>query len=228
MFYPYLAGLIDGDGCFYKEHGGRIRIGNLHRGIIKLLHKKFGGSFCKSKTTYKGKILNNFYYWMVCAKEAEFVIEKVMPFLQEKYIEAQYIWPQYNWIEQKNMTEREWHSYIAGFVDAEGSIYVANTDTYKLFVTISNTYEPIIEKIASYYEESVYDRELKSKKIIYKVSFINQKAKRILKDIEPFLIVKKREARYALQFPLGRSGKKLSDKILEKRKQIKNLINKGR
>jgi len=235
MFYPYLAGLIDGDGCLYeykrkntsnKERG--IFIANTYKPVLRYCQNCFGGHVRQCTPTKNVKYNQKpIYRWIVTHQLALQVIPQIMPYLQEKYDKAQLIWPECNQIEQKEITKKEWTKYIAGFFDAEGCIHITKKirdkkEYYCLAVTLVNTYKPIIEKIAVYYEKPIYikkDKRNKKYKTLYLVNFINRQAKRVLKDILPYLIIKKKKAEIAMEFP---SRKHASQ---EEQRQFRNLIN---
>lgn len=82
----------------------------------------------------------------------------------------------------------------------------------KLTVKMTNTYLPLLEEIQREYGGSMY----KGKKVkehylqVYTLSLTVEESKRFLKDVMPFLVIKKRQAELALLFSstIYRRGRK--------------------
>ena len=118
-------------------------------------------------------------------------------------------------------------SYIAGFLDGEGSIYVAdggiktkklaNGKIKKYFkgwntnVIITNTHKGVLEFIQKHIGGRLYKRSYKQKSYhhtVYSLSFTTQKSIETLLDtIFPFLIVKKQQAQIMLNYVKSRLKK---------------------
>lgn len=152
------------------------------------------------------------------------------------------------------MVTRSKHSskilaYTAGFVDGEGSIFIAKVFNrrsgnyiYVLQVSIANTYKPIMDWLAKEFNSSTQVCGYANKKrwkdnfrVSYQLLFTGNKANQFLREILPYLSVKQEQAKLAIEFQNKKSlikrGKKLSEKeniIREKyRQDIKELNLRG-
>ena len=106
--------------------------------------------------------------------------------------------------------------YIAGFFDGEGTIFIgrgkrkrlptAKTRTgcgWHLVVSLANSYAPVLDEIASNYGAKRLQYQFKegmANKPCYNLRFKSQDAYRFLKDIYPYLVVKRAQAALAIQF----------------------------
>ena len=82
----YLAGFMDGEGCFYitpaPTYKVHVRCSNTYKPIIDRLQELFGGSVTedvKRKPHHK-----QCYSWGVVARDAEKVCKTLLPYLKEK------------------------------------------------------------------------------------------------------------------------------------------------
>jgi len=118
-------------------------------------------------------------------------------------------------------------AYLAGFIDGEGSIGIypdyRHPSNYRLVLTICNTNKDVIEWVRKVTKELNCFQELKTTKNypswqkpkwkdVYSVWFGSGAAKRILKEIFPYLIVKKEHAQIAAKFPINPVGKHVTEK----------------
>ena len=125
------------------------------------------------------------------------------------------------------MTETE-KAYLAGFIDGEGSIGIypdyRRNRNYRLVLTVSNTNKEVIDWIAKVTEEQ-HSRQVKVKttkncpswqgekdrwKDCYSIWFGSGIAQKILKEVLPYIIVKKEQATIALQYPVGEPYKDIT------------------
>jgi LAGLIDADG endonuclease len=103
--WPYLAGLIDGEGCFsawkywndkrtncapYYQYSCRVNITNTNLELMKKLVQHFGGGFlCKREATEKHKAS---YEWRPKGKQnTKLLILAVLPYLLIKAEQAKLI-----------------------------------------------------------------------------------------------------------------------------------------
>ena len=103
-------------------------------------------------------------------------------------------------------------SYIAGIFDGEGCVRIAKMAPtkygtvniiYELQLNIVNTNKDIIEflyKTIGCGHISKIDRSKENKKIIYRYSISNKKASQLLDLLLKYLIIKKKQAKIAINF----------------------------
>ena len=97
-------------------------------------------------------------------------------------------------------------SYLAGFFDGEGSIYIITNykrNQHSLVVSITNTDMKILNWIKDFFggniAKTLFIKE-KNNKPCGRIRFYSQNALFFLKQIEPFLKIKKEKARLAIRF----------------------------
>lgn len=82
----YAAGILDGEGSIIISHTKYqyavlfVTVSNTHHGVIKWLHKNFGGSVYQNKQP-KRKLC---YKWTLCSNQAVRFLEVIYPFLMIK------------------------------------------------------------------------------------------------------------------------------------------------
>lgn len=91
-YIPYLAGLIDGEGCIYPKYShGRtrpiiaIKVSMTHPGPIKLLKEVFGGSILYGPRKAPRRSI---HIWSIYGIPAREVLEEILPWLIVKKSEA--------------------------------------------------------------------------------------------------------------------------------------------
>jgi len=91
--WAYLAGLVDGEGCITINHNkseryysGLLTIGMVDEDIVRWCHK-FTGFGCIYKHTGKGNCQDSFI-WTVRTRQAAVVLEKLLPYLRVKKLQA--------------------------------------------------------------------------------------------------------------------------------------------
>ncbi len=128
------------------------------------------------------------------------------------------------------------NAYIAGFMDGEGSIQIRKQkDKNKSFETIypqiqiGNTNKPIMQHIQNRYggKIQIHRKGLRTKEF-YHMRFKSQKAIKILKDIIPYLKIKKQQAKICLKIfkTYNKNRKRRKDgtfRKLDKRTYLKRL-----
>lgn len=131
-------------------------------------------------------------------------------------------------------------AYIAGFIDGEGFVDIHRQSTEKTMksrnikspsfqpiVQISNSNRDVLEWIKSLYGGNLYARAKKAgHKQIYSYVVTARKAEHLLKEVLPFLIVKKEQAQLVLEFYAnGEHGKlRTSPEELNRRESIYSIL----
>jgi len=97
-------------------------------------------------------------------------------------------------------------AYCAGFIDGEGTIYILKQTRGKstwhyIKVEASNTNKAPLEYLQSNYGGTIYEhiRQGEHRKIIYIWCLSTRRAFTFLKEIEPYLKVKHKQAQLAIQ-----------------------------
>ncbi len=135
--------------------------------------------------------------------------------------------------------------YLAGFFDGEGSINIARFRQgtkeklyLKLVCSVTNTYFPILPCFKERWDGGI--AELKKEKSFHKDKWIwsvgSMKAEIFLRDVYPYLTVKKREAGIALAYRdymsphrgRNRGGAWYSEEHITKILDFKSKLEKGR
>ena len=97
--------------------------------------------------------------------------------------------------------------YLAGLVDGEGCIrlHPSNRGKYRKFyprVQVTNTYKPVLELLVSQYGGAIHSATKPQKegwKLKHDWRLTGDKARELLKELLPFLIIKKEKAEQVLQ-----------------------------
>ena len=129
-------------------------------------------------------------------------------------------------------------AYIAGFLDGEGTITIYRnsyrsadgTPTYALLVSIWNTFQGVIDWIALTvgYGNVHFKRRssVKGYKPIYEWKVNGEVAIELLRQLQPYLKVKRLQAEIAFQFgdTLSGPGRKLPGNVAEFRKRLRKQV----
>lgn len=119
-------------------------------------------------------------------------------------------------------------AYVAGLVDGEGTIAIARqtfkdmrSPYYRIVLVVGMTNEPIIKKLNFWFPGSQYsthndDRGRNERKLMHRWSLWGPQAEKALRQIIPFLQVKKNQAALALGFQ--KTIVKCTARLNEKRK----------
>ena len=129
------------------------------------------------------------------------------------------------------------YSYLAGFIDADGSITVPHSKKvkgqYGLIVYIGNTNKIVMGYIAQFLKSKLKQREQHNNLgtlTTYYIALSGKKAASLLKKVYHHLIIKKRRAKYALilNYFIGlhcRGGiRKVPFEELEIREKLRQII----
>jgi intein-encoded DNA endonuclease-like protein len=116
------------------------------------------------------------------------------------------------------MSLDQFYSWLAGFVDGEGSITVSKRhdsgyESYRVDLTIVNTNYAALSEIRSTIGfGSLRERSRKGalgKKPCYELQFCKAQAREVIPLILPYLKVKKAQAQLLLEFPIQRHLSKI-------------------
>lgn len=115
--------------------------------------------------------------------------------------------------------------YVAGFFDADGYVGVSdwrNGQSYTLKCTIVNIKLRVLEEIHRLFGGYLTTKGYAdgNRRILYQLQWNSKQTVEFLEKIYPYLIVKKSQVRLALSFPTGKHGKKRSDWMIEKQREI--------
>ncbi len=93
--------------------------------------------------------------------------------------------------------------YIAGLFDGEGHVSITwSRGNPKLCVKLTNTYLPVLEAVKDVYGGTFYANKKQKAHYLqcYALSLTVEQSKRFLRELLPFLVIKKRQAELALLF----------------------------
>ena len=128
-------------------------------------------------------------------------------------------------------------AYLAGLIDGEGSIVIEDCNYRKnvtLRMNITNSHIETLQELKRLYGGCLYihrSKQLNRYKPVGQLGFTARRAAWILKEICPYLRIKKEQGQLALQFaetitPRLHNGKRLSLEVKEKRRQLREQISK--
>jgi len=128
--------------------------------------------------------------------------------------------------------------YLAGMFDGEGTISIirrerSRREAYSLRLTLHSTNKSALEQIQKDFEGVLGERDRGNPKhaIAYHLTWNHQQAGEILKNIAPFLLIKKTQATLGLEFQRIASGlqkygrKGIPKDVLENLRVLKKAIN---
>lgn len=92
----YLAGYIDGDGCFYIgkqinpiKYRNQIIISSTDKNILQFFEENFGGKCRLSNKNNRFKNYKPIYQWQLPSSKAAPLAKNLLPYLNEKKIDAE-------------------------------------------------------------------------------------------------------------------------------------------
>ena len=154
-FYQWLAGVIDGDGCFLLSKKGyaslEITTQLRDKKMLYLIKQKFGGSV----KLYAGD--NYLRYRLHHKKGLLILINKVNGLLQNpiRILQLGKICELYK-IELKDPKPLTYYNgWLAGFFDTDGSIYLNDTSG-QIFITATQKNRYILEALVELYGGTIY------------------------------------------------------------------------
>lgn len=127
------------------------------------------------------------------------------------------------------MTENEL-SYLAGFFDADGTVYVAKkpgkrSANYRLRIEVGNTNLAILENYKQAFKGNIYlfikrspYKDGYNRRPFYRWSLQAHNAMNCLEQLLPFLRVKKRQAQVAIDYQKNRVFYHITPKEVEKQR----------
>jgi hypothetical protein len=154
-FYEWLAGFIDGDGCFLLSKKGYASLEIVtqlrDKKCLYLIKQKFGGSV----KLYSG---DNYLRYRLHHKEGLLnLIGKVNGLLQNpiRILQLGKICEKYN-LELKDPKPLTYYNgWLAGFFDTDGSIYL-NDASGQIFITATQKNRFILEALVELYGGTIY------------------------------------------------------------------------
>lgn len=86
----WLAGFLDGDGCFTaaEKSGVFIRVAHTHKPTLDFITKTFGGSLHEHNHG-RPKHYKQVWRWAICGDEAKDLAINLIPYLREKRPQAE-------------------------------------------------------------------------------------------------------------------------------------------
>ena len=154
-FYEWLAGFIDGDGCFLLTKKGYASLEIVtqlrDKKCLYLIKQKFGGSV----KLYSG---NNYLRYRLHHKEGLLnLIDKVNGLLQNptRILQLGKICEKYNLILKDPKPLTYYNGWLSGFFDTDGSIYL-NEASGQIFITATQKNRFILEALVELYGGTIY------------------------------------------------------------------------
>lgn len=154
-FYEWLAGFIDGDGCFLLTKKGYASLEIVtqlrDKKCLYLIKQKFGGSV----KLYSG---NNYLRYRLHHKEGLLnLIDKVNDLLQNptRILQLGKICENYNLILKDPKPLTYYNGWLSGFFDTDGSIYL-NEASGQIFITATQKNRFILEALVELYGGTIY------------------------------------------------------------------------
>lgn len=100
------------------------------------------------------------------------------------------------------------NEYIAGFFDGEGSVYVSQGRALKrggkqyfLCASLNNTNKPVLVAMRRLVGGALsYTAQTETKKGVWRLRLYSLEAANLLRAMLPYLVIKQRQARLAIQF----------------------------
>lgn len=154
-FYEWVAGIIDGDGCFLLSKKGYASLEVVtqlrDKKCLYLIKQKLGGAV----KLYSG---DNYLRYRLHHKEGLLkLIEKVNGLLQNptRILQLGKICDKYN-IELKDPKPLTYYNgWLAGFFDTDGSIYY-NEASGQIFITATQKNRFLLEALVKFYGGTIY------------------------------------------------------------------------
>jgi hypothetical protein len=230
------------------NYAARIRVANKCRPLVKWLVHHFGGYLSKS-TPAKESHSVCYFWNLSSGQHTRRFTETIQPYLREKRPQSDLLIQYLNMAGIENPESRESlfqsirdlkkevrvttetpfnsnldNAYLAGFFDGEGTTSIIKftskgRDQYATRIYVTNTNKPILEMYARLYGGTVRDHRNAMKKCYRWELRKNNEREKFLLCMLPYLIVKRDEANYTLQFlRLG------STPDVDKREAIYNLL----
>lgn len=154
-FYEWLAGFIDGDGCFLLSKKGYASLEIVtqlrDKKCLYLIKQKFGGSV----KLYSG---DNYLRYRLHHKEGLLnLIDKVNGLLQNptRILQLGKICDKYSLELKDPITLTYFNGWLSGFFDTDGSIYL-NDASGQMFITATQKNRFILDALVKLYGGTIY------------------------------------------------------------------------
>jgi hypothetical protein len=170
-FNQWLAGLIDGDGCFLLSKKGyaslEIVMETRDKHCLYLIKQKFGGSI-KLKSG-----INFVRYRLHHQKGLLNLIEAINGEIRNpvRLIQLNKICDKYNILLNQPSILTYYNGWFSGFFDSDGSVYL-NLKSSQLFITASQKNKFILEPLVNLYGGTLYIQKESFKWSIFRKSEI--------------------------------------------------------
>lgn len=128
-------------------------------------------------------------------------------------------------------------AYLAGIIDGEGSIAIEvqsksirwnrKCDYYSLRLLVINTNLPLLNWIQENFGGTIRQRpDIENRRRCYRWNIFSHNAAEILKECQPYMIVKKPHTEIFIKFAetMSKSNSRLSEELLEYRKDLYNQL----
>ncbi len=154
-FNEWLAGLIDGDGCFQLNNKGyaslEITMETRDKGCLYLIKNKFGGSIkIKSDINYVRYRLHHKKGLLLLLSSINGLIQNPNRISQFKILTETYNIP---YKESDPLIYS--NAWLSGIIDSDGSIYL-NLNSDQIFITVSQKNRFILDPLVELYGGKVY------------------------------------------------------------------------
>jgi hypothetical protein len=154
-FYEWLAGFIDGDGCFLLSKKGYASLEIVtqlrDKKCLFLIKQKFGGSV----KLYSGD--NYLRYRLHHKKGLLILIDKINGLLQNptRILQLGKICDKYNLELKDSKSLTYYNGWLSGFFDTDGSIYL-NQVSGQIFITATQKNRYILDALVKLYGGTIY------------------------------------------------------------------------
>ena len=158
--WPYLAGMIDGDGCVRNVD---TILGLVDKEPVEYLSKLFTSSLMikldskKNRTAY---VCQPRYFVFVSGEKNLYLLKKIYPYTIEKREQISKVIEQYEPVPSGHYlehTEEEFFQWLAGFAEAEGSfVFTKKTRCFSLGTTNYMVLDYVFRKLKQY--DVVFDK----------------------------------------------------------------------
>jgi hypothetical protein len=154
-FNEWLAGLIDGDGCFQLSKKGyaslEITLSIRDKNCLYQIKDRFGGSI---KEKQGNKYLR---YRLHNKKGLLYLIDNVNGLIRNpnRLLQLARLGEKYD-IKIKNPCPLSYHNgWLSGFMDSDGSIYL-NIESVQIFITASQKNKLLLDPLVTLYGGTIY------------------------------------------------------------------------
>ena len=172
-FNQWLAGLIDGDGCFLLSKKGYASLEIIahirDKNCLYQIKQKFGGAI-KLRTN-----LNHLRFRMHHKQGMLDIIKAVNGEIRNpiRLLQLSKICDKYNIPVLKTAPLTFENAWLSGFFDSDGSIYL-NLKSYQMLITASQKNKFLLDMLCELYGGSVYIEKISFKWVVFRKSEISK------------------------------------------------------